>query len=351
MALALAGNANVGKSTLFNLLSGSSQHVANWPGKTVEIACGTLLYRGMKIEVADLPGSYSFSAHSPEEEIARRFIVEKKPSVVVDVIDVCSLERNLFFALELCELGAPLVLALNQCDLEKEKGLRTDEKALGRLLCIPVVKVSAATGFGVRKLADECIAASLSRRGGSTKKIRYSPKAEIGISHLVRQLGAMQLPYPKRYAAIKLLEGDSAITAEVEAKLSGKLKFRKIDIIAEKYRLASRIASRVQKKGKPRVSLIDRLDSLTTHRIFGYAIMFLLLGMIFYLIFAFGSFSSSLIGSAFNSLQPSDTAAGLLFEMVAGGLIAGITLVLHYVLPFFLLLSILQKIFYKVPNV
>lgn len=288
ITIALAGNANVGKSALFNCLAGASQHVANWPGKTVEVATGELLYRGRKVEIVDLPGTYALSANSAEEEITRRFIAEKKPDVVVNVVDVCALERNLFFSLELAQAGAPLVIALNQSDLEKARGLATDEKKLGRLVGARAVKTVATSGFGVKRLLDACLETAEKRN--SAKKKKGSRSA------------------------------------------------------AERYRRAARIAASVQKKTYAKPTLAERIDWLTTHRIYGYLIMLAVLGAVFYSIFSFGNALSLFIGGLAGSFRPAGAgaAANLVFEAVFGGFVAGVTLVLPYALPFYLLLTILE---------
>src|SRR3989338_7143158 len=136
---ALAGNANVGKSTIFNQLTGVGQIIGNWPGKTVERAEGILQYKGLKIKVVDLPGIYSFSTFSMEEMVSRDFIALDKPDVVVNVVDATSLERNLFFTIQLLELRVPVVIALNQIDLMQKKGIYIDAKKLEKIFGVPVV--------------------------------------------------------------------------------------------------------------------------------------------------------------------------------------------------------------------
>ncbi|MDD4138383.1 MAG: FeoB small GTPase domain-containing protein, partial [Methanoregula sp.] len=161
--VALAGNANVGKSATFNQLTGVDQEIGNWPGKTVERAEGLLQYRGRRIRVIDLPGIYSISALSTEEQISREFIAHDNPDVVVNVVDATSLERNLFFTLQLTELESPLILAVNQMDLAAQKGIAVDLKKLSRILGIPVVPTVAIQGKGIAELSDAIIAATRSR--------------------------------------------------------------------------------------------------------------------------------------------------------------------------------------------
>ena len=148
LTIALAGNANVGKSVIFNALTGMNQIIGNWPGKTVELAEGSFDYKGKHIRVVDLPGIYSLSTYSQEEVISREFIAEAQPDVVVNVVDSTVLERNLYFTLQLRELGAPLVTALNLIDLAAREGLVIDESKLSSLLGVPVVRTSGAAGKG-----------------------------------------------------------------------------------------------------------------------------------------------------------------------------------------------------------
>jgi ferrous iron transport protein B len=151
--IALAGNPNSGKSTVFNALTGARQHVGNWPGKTVEKKEGTCKHDGYEIQVVDLPGTYSLTAYSLEEVIARDYIIEEKPDVVIDVVDAANLERNLYLAIQILELGAPLVIALNMSDIADSRGLRIDTEMLSQgLNGTPVVPTVANKGKGIDEL-------------------------------------------------------------------------------------------------------------------------------------------------------------------------------------------------------
>ncbi len=152
LTIALTGNPNAGKSTVFNALTGARQHVGNWPGKTVEKKEGTCKYKDCEIHVVDLPGTYSLTAYSMEEIIARDFIVEEKPDVVVDVVDASNLERNLYLAVQILELGANLVIELNMMDMADARDYKIDAKALSDILGIPVVPTVANKGEGIKDL-------------------------------------------------------------------------------------------------------------------------------------------------------------------------------------------------------
>jgi ferrous iron transport protein B len=161
ITIALAGNPNAGKSTIFNTLTGLRQHVGNWPGKTVEKKEGVCQYDGHTLYIVDLPGAYSLTAYSPEEIIARDFIIEARPDVVIDVIDATNLERNLYLAVQILEMGVPVVLALNMIDALRKDGVKIDLALLSQLLGgVPVMPTAAVRGEGLDRLLDAAIAAA-----------------------------------------------------------------------------------------------------------------------------------------------------------------------------------------------
>ncbi len=165
LRVALAGNPNVGKSTVFNALTGARQHVGNWPGKTVEKKEGVLKYDGLSFSVIDLPGTYSLSAYSPEEQITRDYIVKEKPGVVVNVVDAASMERNLYLTAQILETGIPLIIALNMEDVADSRGLKIDVQKLSELLGgVPVIPMVASRDRGIREL--KATIATFARNGG-----------------------------------------------------------------------------------------------------------------------------------------------------------------------------------------
>jgi ferrous iron transport protein B len=158
LTLALAGNPNAGKTSLFNALTGARQHVGNWPGKTVEKKEGAFRYRGLTCQVVDLPGTYSLSAYSPEEVITRDYIVYERPDVVINVVDASNLERNLYLTTQLLELGAPLMIALNVIDIARTRGIRINQEQLSALLGhIPVVETVGNKGLGIDTLLETMV--------------------------------------------------------------------------------------------------------------------------------------------------------------------------------------------------
>ena len=157
LLVALAGNPNAGKTSLFNAITGSKQHVGNWPGKTIAKKEGNIQYKGYEVNIVDLPGTYSLSAFSPEEVIARDFIVQEKPDVVVTVLDAANLERNLYLAVQVLEMDVPVVVALNMVDIADSKHIHINRTALSQALNIPVVRTVARKEEGTGELLDAII--------------------------------------------------------------------------------------------------------------------------------------------------------------------------------------------------
>lgn len=212
--VALAGNPNVGKSVIFNNLTGSHQHIGNWPGKTVDKAEGTLKFKGKDIYVIDLPGTYSLTAYSMEELIARDYIIQEKPDVVVNVVDASNLERNLYLTLQLLELGANIVIALNKVDLAERSDIKINIDSLSKKLGIPVVPTVAPRKEGMEELCNEIVK---SASNPILKEIKYSQKIESRIEE-IEDIIKEKLPNEinPRWAAIKILEGDREIEEKIK---------------------------------------------------------------------------------------------------------------------------------------
>jgi len=202
--IVLAGQANVGKSLIFNHLTGLHQHIGNWPGKTIEKAEGTLFYKGYSIDVLDLPGIYSLSSSSAEELISREYVTVQKPDFIINVLDSTSLERNLLFTLQLLELEKPVVVALNMTDLAKKKGIDIDTQKLEKILGTPVVETIASRRYGLTDVLDR----GIQLKNGKTVSapLKYGKEVENRIEKLVSAISDGGYPYPDRWIAIKLLE-------------------------------------------------------------------------------------------------------------------------------------------------
>ena len=363
LRIALAGNANVGKSVIFNYLTGLHQHIGNWPGKTVEKAEGTLHFKGYTIDIIDLPGIYSLSTYSIEEQISRKYIAVEKPDVVINVVDASILERNLYFTLQLMELGAPLVLALNQVDIARRKGIEIDVEKLEKLLGIPVVPTVAIKGLGIFKLLERAVEVA-EKRETSRIVMKFGKEVEDKITELIKMLEGNHYWYPPRYVAIKLLEGDKEIEKEVE-QLNPKVvaAARKLSkeieeihghscstvITAERYEIAGRIAREVQKIVSPiKPRFEERLHNLTTHKIAGYIIMAFSLLAIFYSVFTIGGYISDFLNELFYTIEPifynliGGGSVGELVWSIMEGIIAGITIALPYIAPFYIILYFLE---------
>lgn len=360
VVVALAGNANVGKSAVFNQLTGVDQILGNWPGKTVERAEGTLQYQGHRIRVIDLPGIYSFSTYSMEEMVSRDFIALEKPDIVVDVVDASSLERNLFFTLQLLELEAPLILALNQIDLMAKRGICIDYEKLERALGVPVVPMVAIRGKGISELTGQIMLLAGQRK--KPPKIKYGKEVEQRIQEIARLLGKIKIDYPSRWAAIKLLERDEKITklvasldsSIVQAAVAMAEELEKIHgesssvvISAERYHVAEEIARRVQSFGNAGKSPTDRLDEIALHPVLGYFAILGVVGGLLVWTFIIGAKISDLlieILSPVEQLQPmvSGPLANILWNGAFAGFLAGLTLVIPYVVPFYIILAVLE---------
>lgn len=364
LTIALAGNANVGKSVIFNQLTGSDQIIGNWPGKTVDRAEGTLNFEGYNITVIDLPGIYSFSTFSMEEIVSRDYIALEKPDVVINVVDASILERNLFFTLQLLEMHAPLVLCLNQIDVAKNKGIIINKDKLEEILGIPVVFATATRGEGIYDIAREAV--KVATHKPRPKKLKYRKELEEKIEQLeqIIEREKMEIEYPSRWLAIKLLEGDSEITKIVAAKSKSTLDSANViaqelqvscqepcfSIIAqERYAIASSIAASVLQQSEIWTTFSDKLEWLTTHRVWGYFTSAAVIAGLLLWTFFVGNALSELIAEGLNLILPVDPiltseqpVLGIVINGVWGGITAGLTLIIPFVIPFYLLLAVVE---------
>ena len=214
LKIALAGNPNAGKTTLFNTLTGARQHVGNYPGITVDRKEGSLHFRDRSISVTDLPGTYSLTAYSVEELVARDYLVHERPDVVVNIVDASNLERNLYLTCQLLELGVPVIIALNMIDVAKSRGIEIKADILEKLLGIRVVPIIARSGFGKEELLSACIACAASQQEWLSRDISYGEDLDTAITELLSAIEKTQFMtclYPARYTAIKYLENDDQI--------------------------------------------------------------------------------------------------------------------------------------------
>ncbi len=364
MTIALAGNANVGKSVIFNHLTGSSQIIGNWPGKTVEIARGKLHFEDYDIEIVDLPGIYSFSTYSLEEIVSREYILSKKPDVVINVVDASVLERNLYFTLQLKEMEVPLIVCVNQVDVAKRKGIVIDTEKLQTALGVPVLKTIAVRGEGLHELME--MAVKVARNKGYIKKttIKYGAEVEERIKKLTSFIESKRIRsgYSPRWIAIKLLENDLEVKKMIASKSKDVIALaeaiaKEIEnihhepcfsvISSERYSVANRIANMVQKQAEMKASISERLDQIVMHRVFGYVISLLVIGGLLLWTFLIGNFLSDILSQIFGFFQPVDPEIrgqllAVLWNGAFGGIVAGITLVIPFVIPFYMMLSVIE---------
>lgn len=217
--IALAGNPNVGKSTIFNALTGLHQHTGNWPGKTVDNAQGTFSYQDQSFLLVDLPGTYSILAHSAEEEVARNFLCFGEPDVVIIVLDASCLERNLNLALQILEITSRVIICVNLLDEAKHKGISIDLKALTKELGVPVIGTTARTGDGIGKLKDAIIDLVNGTTSLNPLHIKYSPAIEADIASVITKLTQLSISHQKkRWLALRLLENEENILSSIQAE-------------------------------------------------------------------------------------------------------------------------------------
>ncbi len=361
LRVALAGNANVGKSVIFNHLTGLHQHVGNWPGKTVERAEGTLFFGEIEIEVIDLPGIYSLSTYSIEELISREYIAVEHPDVIINVVDASALERNLAFTVQLLELEPRMVVALNQIDVAESKGVIVYPEELSRRLGVPVVPTVAVKGAGLTELMERVVEAA--KRSEKARPLEYGPEIEERVNRIASMLEA-ETPYPGRWVAVKLLEGDEEITeavyghqpglrAEVDDAIAQIEEIHSHDvssvIASERYALASALAHESSSHVVPERGLRETLADATTHPVWGYLLMVASILTMFFVIFSFGDWLAGALDEVFVGVKAvyvtavgSGPAATFIWDAVIDGFIGGVVVALPYIGPFYLVLSVLE---------
>lgn len=380
--IALAGQPNVGKSVIFNQLTGLSQTIGNWPGKTVAKAEGTARFQNYVFKIVDLPGIYSLSTYSLEEIVSRDYILNEQPDYIINVVDASHLERNLFFTLQLSLLNRPMIISLNQVDLLQERGYEIDTDQLSSLLQTPVIPCVAVHNRGVHEILEQIIELEKEKTiSHEPSKSMYEPKfgkeIETRLQKIIKLIpdGLDLGNYPPKFLAIKLLENDdesirilSEKNPSQETKIQRLLYFveeirenlveihgEDIGTIlnAELYNIGSQIIDKVLQ-----VQKINRkkrwnhyLDHITLDNFTGYIFFFGLMLAIYFGIFKFGDWVSTILDLGYNSLSPSIASLlggesnwiyKIIWVGIAGGLIAGVGGVLPYVIPFFIVIEILQ---------
>ena len=366
--VALAGQPNVGKSTVFNLLTGLNQRVGNWPGKTIEQKVGACRYNDRALRVVDLPGIYSLTANSPEEVIARDFIIKEKPDVVVAIIGAATLERNLYLVSELLSLPAPVVIGLNMMDVAERERIRIEPQVLQAAIGVPVVPMVATRNQGVRDLiaAVEAVVDGRFEYAPRRPQIRQDHREVLDqIEALIEE--AVPEPYPLRWTALKLLEGDPEMTRLVRERLSDEGWTATHAILLEHEDAVVAIASgrydwigRMTRAALIRpqagqITLTERWDRLATHPIWGLGLLAVALTLIFGLTYTLGAplqeaLEAHVIGSLAGWLTA--TLSGgppWLTGLLVDGVLAGAGTVLTFVpilIIFFASMAVLEDLGY-----
>ena len=298
--IALAGQPNVGKSTVFNLLTGLNQHVGNWPGKTVEQKIGTATHNRITLDIVDLPGTYSLTANSPEELIARDYLLTQRPDVIVAIVDAAILERSLYLVAELVQLGLPLVVGLNMIDVATQIGIRIDTRALSKALGVPVIDLIAAKNEGVDQLIDETVTAA-NRVALPIDRLSLPPKLERALAEVERSIAPkLSEAYPLHWTALKLLEGDAAIMQQMRDVMDpielGSLKLlltsqpdAPIAIAGARYAwIAQAVKAAVTRMPSKLMTLTTRVDRIATHPVWGLGVLAAILAALFSLTYMIG---------------------------------------------------------------
>ncbi|MCX5998824.1 MAG: ferrous iron transport protein B [Chloroflexi bacterium] len=356
IVVALAGAPNVGKSTVFNLLTGLSQHVGNWPGKTVEQKTGVIQHDGLTLQLVDLPGTYSLTANSQEEVITRDYLVTEKPDAVVVLLNAASLDRHLYLVTELMELTPRLIVALNMIDVARQEGIRIDIKVLESALNMPVVPMVASKNQGLRELVEVVVQKCREPAGpDGVGHVEYGSEISGDIAHIEHLLTDDDAsPYPRHWAAMKLLEGDSQINKLLRDRLSENKREELDAFLSDKESAAMTLAglrfdwvkkvlsSAQERPPVGRVSLTEKLDHAATHPIWGLATLAVVMGLIFAVVYGIGVplqhfLQVSLIERAqaavFDHMQ---AAPAWLPSFLGNGLLGGVGTVLTFVPILFL---------------
>ena len=368
LTIALAGNPNCGKTSLFNLLTKSRQHIGNWPGVTVEKKEGTLKFKGEIYKVIDLPGTYSLGAYSEDEIVARNYILKDKPDVVINVVDATNLERNLYLTTQLIEMGANVVIALNMIDQAESLNIEIDTNKLSKRLGVPIIKTSAFKNRGIEELIETSIH---SKKNEKLININYGEDIENEIKNLSYLLEAYKnkLEFPVNWTALKLLENDEYIKDKVK-QLNSPSIFTKLEesnktieknigfeadmsIVDKRYSFISSITEDVIKKpSKKQVTTTEKIDKIVTNKYLGIPIFALIMYCLYELTFIIGAGIQEWFGDliAKAGVIVSDFIANmgapeLLVGFINDGLFGGVGAVLSFlplIMVMYFLLGLLE---------
>ena len=374
--IALAGNPNCGKTTMFNALTGANQYVGNWPGVTVEKKEGKLKGKrgkGEDVIVTDLPGIYSMSPYTLEEVVSRDYVLKENPDVIIDLVDATNIERNLYLTTQLVETGVPVVIALNMADLLEKRGIKIDVKRLSMLLDCPIVETSALKGEGLDKLIDEAIKTAKKSSVDLPKEV-FSKEMEVAISDVKDVLPESITEDKKRWYAIKFLENDEKVKESIKLSASAQSTVdskrqaieKKHDddmesiVTDERYTFIQKVVNTTVKKGKDKLTVSDKIDRIVTNRILGIPIFIAIMWLVYYVsVTTVGTFVTDWTNDVFvvaiqdfaTNILSSIGAGDMVMGLVVDGIIGGLGAVLGFVPQMailFLFLSILEDCGYMV---
>ena len=354
--IALAGNPNCGKTTMFNNITGAKQHVGNYAGVTVEKKEGYKKFDGHELLFIDLPGTYSLTARSLDELVARNVIVNDNPDVIVNVLDASNLERNLYLAAQLLELEKPMVIALNMSDVAEDMGIKYDLKKMAEMTGATIVSTVGRTNIGTKELLEATVSVAASQKAPGVT-INYGDLLEGKISELVEELKqAGTVTYPLRWVAVKLLEKDADVIGKVmrfentEAVIEKAKAIREeikdqvdLDVVFQEYRhrFAVEVYNTCLTQAPTQLETrSDRYDKILTHRILGLPIFMVVMWLLFNFVNTVGAIPQGWIEDGFTALQAwviTVIPEGQLQSLISDGIIAGVGAVLSFV-PLILLL-------------
>ena len=358
-SIALGGNPNSGKTTLFNELTGARQHVGNYPGVTVEKKEGYLQHDGVELHIVDLPGTYSLTAYSEDEVVARNYLTGAKPEAVINIVDASNLERHLYLTVQLLELGIPVCIALNMIDAAKNMGITIDDKKLSSLMGVPVVPTIARTGKGKKEVIDQVSSLAAKHSGSIKFEISYGEDLDMALMEMEKMIessGFLIDRYPLRWIGIKYLENDSQVLAigdQENASVSKELKgivdkvTRHLEQTLDTYPEALIADYRygyitsVLKQGvishfhdAARLQFSDKIDDIVTNRVFGPIIMLGVVYALYQFVFTYSEIPVGWFESFFSwvsGVASSHLPDGLLKSLIVSGVIDGVGGVLGFV--------------------
>ena len=372
VTIALAGNPNCGKTTMFNALTGANQYVGNWPGVTVEKKEGKLKNQ-KDVTVTDLPGIYSLSPYTLEEVVSRDYLLKEKPDVIIDLVDATNIERNLYLATQLLEIGIPVVIALNMVDLLKKNNIHINVKGLSSALGCPIVETSALKGTGLKEVVDEAIKCANQHRVPS-KQMEFPKAVEKAVNEIEGFVPANIAEENKRWYAVKLLERDSKVKEGLNLPASAQSRIEEIASELEKaedddtesivtdgrYQYIQKVVSANVKRSGNKMTVSDKIDRIVTNRVLGLPIFILTMFIVYYVsVTTVGTMvtdwtNDSFVGTIQGVVSDGLGNAGVadwLVSLVSDGIIGGLGAVLGFVPQMailFLFLSVLEDCGYMV---